>query len=56
MSNSKKSQLWKVAVAMILTLSMVLTACGPTPEPVTVVETDEVEKTVVETVVERCIE
>jgi peptide/nickel transport system substrate-binding protein len=33
-------------------LSLVLSACGPTPEPQTVVETVEVEKTVVETVVE----
>jgi len=41
----------KKLVSLVLLLSMVIVAaCGPTPEPQTVVQTVEVEKTVVETV------
>ncbi|MGD9143943.1 MAG: ABC transporter substrate-binding protein [Anaerolineae bacterium] len=45
-----KSSMWRAVIGVVLMLSLILTACGPTPEPVTVVETVEVEKTVVETV------
>ncbi len=43
---------WRAAVGIILMLSLVLSACGATPEPQTIIETVEVEKevTVVETV------
>ena len=42
--------MWRAVIGVVLMLSLILTACGPTPEPVTVVETVEVEKTVVEEV------
>jgi peptide/nickel transport system substrate-binding protein len=39
-------------VVLVMIAPLVLAACGPTPEPQTVVQTVEVEKTIVETVVE----
>jgi len=39
-----------LGLVVILTIVSMLAACGPTPEPQTVVQTVEVEKTVVETV------
>ncbi|MFN2292229.1 MAG: ABC transporter substrate-binding protein, partial [Anaerolineae bacterium] len=39
-----------LALVVILTIISMLAACGPTPEPQTVVQTVEVEKTVIETV------
>lgn len=50
MSGSSKGTIWKAALGIILTLSMVLTACGGTPE--TIIQTVEVEKEVVKEVVE----
>jgi peptide/nickel transport system substrate-binding protein len=41
-----------ILVILVMVAPMILTACGPTPEPQTVVQTVEVEKKVVETVVE----
>ncbi len=42
----------KKSLFLIMVLVLLLAACGPTPEPQTVVQTVEVEKTVIETVVE----
>ena len=39
-------------LSLFVMLAMVLGACGPAPEPETIIQTVEVEKTVVETVVE----
>jgi len=39
-------------LGLLVVFSMVLAACGATPEPETIIQTVEVEKTVVETVVE----
>jgi len=39
-----------VLVALVMVLTLVLSACGATPEPETVIQTVEVEKTVIETV------
>jgi peptide/nickel transport system substrate-binding protein len=52
MSDSKMRTMWCAAVAAILVLSVLLSACGPTPEPQVIekVVTQEVEKTVVQTV------
>jgi branched-chain amino acid transport system substrate-binding protein len=44
---SRRSML---SVLVFLTIVSLLAACGPTPEPQTIIETVEVEKTVVETV------
>jgi peptide/nickel transport system substrate-binding protein len=52
MLHSKKSPLWKATAAVILMMTLVLSACGPTPEPQVIekIVTQEVEKTVVQTV------
>ena len=39
-----------LSLVVVLTIISLLAACGPTPEPETIVQTVEVEKTVVETV------
>lgn len=39
-------------LSLMVIFSLVLAACGPTPEPETIIQTVEVEKTVVETVIE----
>jgi peptide/nickel transport system substrate-binding protein len=41
---------WRAVIGCVVLLSLLLSACGPTPEPQTIVQTVEVEKTVVETV------
>jgi peptide/nickel transport system substrate-binding protein len=50
MSHSKKSSMWKAVIGVVVLLSLLLSACGPAPTPETVVQTVEVEKTVVEEV------
>jgi peptide/nickel transport system substrate-binding protein len=50
MSHSKKSSMWKAVIGIVVLLSLLLSACGPAPTPETVVQTVEVEKTVVEEV------
>jgi ABC-type uncharacterized transport system auxiliary subunit len=47
----KKVRNKPLSILIIVTmLAVLLAACGPTPEPQTIVQTVEVEKTVVETV------
>jgi peptide/nickel transport system substrate-binding protein len=52
MSDSKARILWRTAAGVIVILSMLLSACGPTPAPQVIekIVTQEVEKTVVQTV------
>jgi ribose transport system substrate-binding protein len=48
--DTKMNKKWGSILALAVVVSMVLAACGATPEPETIVQTVEVEKTVVETV------
>jgi multiple sugar transport system substrate-binding protein len=52
MLRSEKRNTWRVVIGSMLLLSLMLSACGPTPEPQTIIQTVEVEKEVEKTVVE----